>query len=214
MIKISLEGKNQTQCPASFEYLVDIDPDVAPDKPCVCFGDISRNLLLCSNTTASYYEWWVEDGEMAGTSETPYFYLTEDIKKDHNIGNSTLFTVRIANQLTGCYTTGYMCEQQQCVGFELSNFPSTGEKEGLTISVLDNPVHDVLNLETSGTYTGRFETRVYSLSGSLIFTSQATKVSPAEGHRISLDPKMKPGMYLVVAQFGGTLTAPVKMIVY
>jgi hypothetical protein len=214
MIRISLEGKNQTQCPASFEYLVDIDPDAAPDKPCVCFGDISRNLLLCSNTTASYYEWWVEDSDLAGTSETPYFYLTEDIKKDHNIDNSTLFTVRISNQLTGCYTTGYMCEEQTCAGAEQSSLPTMGENEGLTVAILDNPVHNDLNLKTSGTYSGRFEIKIYSMSGSLVFTSQGIKAFPAEELRIALDPEMKRGMYLVVAQYGSNRTAPVKMIVY
>ncbi len=214
MIKISLEGKNQTQCPASFEYLVDIDPDVAPDKPCVCFGDISRNLLLCSNTTALYYEWWISDADSVGMSETPYFYLTEDIKKDHDIDNSTIFTVRIANQLTGCYTTGYMCEEQVCSGAEQSNLPAFGENGGMTVSILDNPVRSNFTLKTDGTYTGRFGIRVYSMSGSLIFTGSATKEATAAEHRIALDSKLNPGIYLVVCDYAGNRTAPVKMIVY
>ena len=214
MIKISLEGKNQTQCPAAFEYLVDIDPDVAPDKPCVCFGDISRNLLLCSNTSALYYEWWINDTDSVGKSETPYFYLTEDIKKDHDIDNSTVFTVRIANQLTGCYTTGYICEEQVCSGAEQTNLPAFGENAGMTVSIVDNPVRNNLSLKTAGTYTGWFDIRVYSMSGSLIFTGSATKEAPVAGHRIALDSKPDPGIYLVVCQYAGNRTAPVKMIVY
>jgi hypothetical protein len=214
MIKISLEGKNQTQCPASFEYLVDIDPDVAPDKPCVCFGDISRNLLLCSNTTALFYEWWIGDAETVGMSETPYFYLTEDIIKDYGIDNTTVFTVRIANQLTGCYTTGYMCEEQVCSGGGQSNLQAFGESAGMIVSILDNPVRNILALKTSGTFTGSFDIRIYSMSGSLMFRGSATKESIYTEHRFALDSKLKPGIYLVVCQYSGNRTAPVKMIMY
>jgi hypothetical protein len=213
-IDISLQGKNQTQCPATFEYLVDIDRDDAPDKPCVCFGDIGRSLLLSSNTTASYYEWWTTEGDSVGTTLAPYFYLTSDIKKYHNIDATTTFIVRISNQLTGCYTTGYMCEQQECAGIELSSFQGVGEKEGLTVSVLDNPVHGNMILKVSGTWSGRFEVNVYSMSGVLMFSGSEMKTSPVQDYSAALDSKLSPGVYLVVGQFGNNLTSPVKMIVY
>jgi hypothetical protein len=213
-IVISLEGKNHTQCPATFEYLVDIDPDDAPDKPCVCFGDISRSLLLCSNTSAAYYEWRTTDGDSVGTTRTPYFYLTSDIKKYHNIDNATTFIVRISNQLTGCYTTGYMCEQQDCVGIELSSFPNISEKYALTVCVLDNPGHGKMNLKVSGTWSGRFEVKVYSMSGVLMFAGNEMKTAPVQDYSVTLDSKLKPGVYLVVGQFGNNRTSPVKMIVY
>jgi hypothetical protein len=214
MINISLEGKNETECPATFEYLVDIDPDDAPDKPCVCFGDISKNLLLCSNTTASYYEWWIDDSDSVGMTLTPYFYLTADIKKYHNIDNSTQFTVRIANQLTGCYTTGYMCEEQTCGSAELNNLLIHGNNDGLNVSILENPVHSDVMLQTTGTYTGRFEARIYTMSGSLVLTSAGDKISPAGEHRINFGRNLQPGIYLVVCQYGANRTSPVKMIVY
>jgi hypothetical protein len=193
---------------------VDIDPDAAPDKPCVCFGDISRNLLLCSNTTALYYEWWINDTKLVGTSENPYFYLTTQIKKDNNIDNSTIFTVRIANQLTGCYTTGYMCEEQVCSGNELANLPVTGTKEGMEIAILDNPVRNELHINTSGTYTGRYQIKVYSMSGTEIFSDTGNKTFTVEDHSFSLGSGLNPGIYLVVAEYGGNRAAPVKIIVY
>jgi len=214
-ISISLESKNETQfCPAIFEYLVDIDPDNAPDKPCVCFGDISRRLLLCSNTRAVYYKWFIDETDSIGFSDKPYFYLTEDIIKYNDIDNSTLFTVRIANQLSGCYTTGFMCGETFCVGNEQSSLLIGKAGDELEIDIRTNPVHDNLYLKTSGNYSGKADLEVYTMNGTLILTSQLNKVLPSEDHVIVLSAGLKPGFYLVSCQYGNSRTSPVKMIVY
>lgn len=214
-ISISLESKNENQfCPAIFEYLVDIDPDDAPDKPCVCFGDISRRLLLCSNTGAVYYKWFIGETDSIGFSEKPYFYLTDDIIKYNDIDNSTIFTVRIANQLSGCYTTGFMCEENFCLGNEQSSLLLSATGDDLAIAVRTNPVRGDLYLQTFGNYSGGIELKIYNMNGVLIYTSRLNKVLPEEDHKISPDAELKPGFYLVSCQYGNSRTSPVKMIVY
>jgi hypothetical protein len=214
-ISISLESKNETQfCPAIFEYLVDIDPDNAPDKPCVCFGDISRRLLLCSNTQAAYFKWFINEADSIGFSDKPYFYLTEDIIKYNDIDNSTIFTVRIANQLTGCYTTGFMCGETFCVGNEQSSMLIGKAGDELEIAIRTNPVRDNIYLKTSGNYSGKADLKVYTMNGTLILTRQLNKVLPSEDHVIALNAGLKPGFYLVSCQYGDNRTSPVKMIVY
>ena len=213
-IKITLQGKNETQCPAVFEYLVDIDPDDAPDKPCVCFGDISRRLLLCSNTGAAYYVWYTGTGDSVGFTEKPYLYLTDDIIKYNNIESSTIFYVRIANQLTGCYTTGYMCEEEICSGAEQSSLKFKSAVEELSLTVQTNPVHDVFHLQTSGIYSGPVLIKVVNMNGVLNSSYSFNKELPVENHEISLDDNIAPGIYLITCQYGSNHTSPVKLIVY
>lgn len=216
-ILISLESKNPNQsCPAVFEYLIDIDPDAAPDKPCICFGDISKRLLLCSNTEAAYYKWYTTEGDSIGFTTAPYFYLTDDIVKYHNIDNSTLFTIRIANQETGCYTTGFMCEENMCVGNQENNLliPSDNTGEDLSVTIQSNPVRDLFNLKSSGNYKGQFDVLVYSMTGSMVFSSQLTKVMPTENHKVALQSGLNPGVYFISVHYNGSRTSPIKMIVY
>ncbi len=64
-ILIEIDPIASTQaCPATFEYLIDIDPDAAPDKPCICFGDKNKRLLLSSVTDAAYYQWYINGDEL------------------------------------------------------------------------------------------------------------------------------------------------------
>jgi hypothetical protein len=214
-IRITLEGKNETQCPAAFEYLVDIDPDDAPDKPCVCFGDIAYRLLLCSNTNAAYYAWYTDSGDSLGFTEKPYFYLTEDIVKYHQIEVlTTRYMVRIANQLTGCYTTGYMCDYEYCNGSIEDYRSGFGNEEEMSVSIVSNPVHNDLRVAVSGFYSGPVTLKIVNLNGAVLSTFGLNKIAPAENYRLSLDNNLKPGIYLVVCQYGNNLAAPVKLIVY
>ena len=212
-IRITLEGKNETQCPAVFEYLVDIDPDDAPDKPCVCFGDLNRRLLLCSNTNAAYYAWYTDEGDSLGFTEKPYFYLTDDIVKYHSIDNSTLFQVQIANQLTGCYTRGFMCEEQTCAGAELFSFMPGMAQNELNVNILSNPVKDDLNISVTGGYSGPVTLKIVNLNGAVLVSFGQNKLLPAENYQVSLSD-LKPGIYLVTCQYGKNLALPVKLIVY
>jgi hypothetical protein len=214
-ILISLESKNETQfCPAAFEYLVDIDPDMAPDKPCVCFGDISRRLLLSSNIQATYYKWFTSEGDSIGFTETPYYFLTDAVIKDYFIDNATTYYVSIANQLTGGYTTGYMCAEETCPGAMQNNLLVNKSGEELSVVVLNNPVHGELILRTSGNYSGRMDVEVYSVNGALISSSRLNKAFPSEEHKANLDTELMPGIYLVICHYGNSHTAPVKLIVY
>jgi hypothetical protein len=149
-------------------------------------------------------------------SQSPYVYLTDDIIKYNDINSSTVFTVKIANQLTGGYTTGYMCSESNCSGNEafdlLLKTGNTGET--LAVSVLGNPVRNVLGLQTSGNYTGPVDVRIYSMSGSLVFSSQLTTALPVEFHEISLNAGMDPGIYIITCQYNNSRTAPVKLVVY
>jgi hypothetical protein len=213
-ISISLKGKSETQCPAAFEYLVDIDPDDAPDKPCVCFGDISRRLLLASNTEAAYYEWYIHDGDLLKVTPHPYLYLTDSIRKYNNIGETTIFDVHIANQLTGCYTTGYMCEEEICNQVTQNSVAPQEFGDALSVDTRENPVREILSLTYSGTYTGTIDIRFYNSNGILVSSYQLTKTMPAEDHTLHLDAGLSPGLYLVVCHYGNNRTSPVKMIVY
>lgn len=214
-ITITLGTKSNTQCPASFEYLVDIDPDIAPDKPCICFGDISRSLLLCSNTSAAYYEWYkAGSDEPLEFTEFPYLYMDEQFKTVNQINDETVFTVNIANQLTGCYTTGYMCDEASCTGqiaMPLKNLDGLKEFEA---GIMDNPVHGNFTLTTRGTYSGPFNVRIYTLGGMLAWSGRETRNAPVQEHLISPDSGLKPGVYLVICRYGQNLSSPVKMIVY
>lgn len=213
-IRITLEGKNETECPAVFDYLVDIDPDDAPDKPCVCFGDNNRRLLLCSNINAVYYEWYTDLGDSLGVTEKPYFYLTDDLVKYHHIDNTTIFRVDIANQLTGCYTTGYMCEEQSCEGAELNNLKTGLTGDELALSMLSNPTHNDLNINISGYYTGTVILQIVNLNGMALSTITLNKVQATEDYKLGLDPGVKPGIYLVTCRYGKNLASPAKLIVY
>ena len=216
-ITIRLEPKTTTQaCPASFEYLIDVDPDHAPDKPCICFGDISKRLLLSSVTDAAFYQWYINNDELIGTNNTPYFYLTNEIYEDNHISDATVFTVRIAFQETGCYTTGFMCEENMCAGNDELNLikPPAGSDDDLSISVQSNPVKDKLNLKTEGSYLGRFELLVYNMTGSLVFSGQMNRVTPLEYHEAKFQSRLNPGIYILTCLYNGKRTLPVKMIVY
>jgi hypothetical protein len=214
-IHIGLDPKESTQaCPASFEYLIDIDPDAAPDKPCICFGDKNKRLLLSSVTNAAFYQWYLND-ELLGSNKTPYFYLTDEIYEDFQITDLSVFTVRIGFQETGCFTTGYMCEQIMCAGndeFNLIN-PSTGSGEDLSISIQSNPLTDKLNLKTEGGYLGRFELQLYNMTGSLVLSSQLTRVMPLEYFNVKFQSGLNPGIYILTCLYDGKRTLPVKMIV-
>jgi hypothetical protein len=216
-IVIGLEPTITTQaCPASFEYLVDIDPDPAPDKPCICFGDKNKRLLLSSVTDAAFYQWYINNDELIGTNNTPYFYLTDVIYEDHQISDATVFTVRIAFQETGCYTTGYMCQEIMCAGNDELNLikPSANSDEDLSISIQSNPVTDKLNLKTEGSYLGQYELLVYNMTGTLVFSGQMNKVTPLEYHEARFQARLNPGIYILTCLYNGKRTLPVKMIVY
>lgn len=216
-ILIALEPKATTQaCPATFEYIIDIDPDAAPDKPCICFGDKSRRLLLSSVTDAAYYEWYLNGVELLGNSNTPYFYLTEEIYEDFQISDASLFTVRIAYQETGCYTTGYMCADVMCAGndeFGLLN-PFASSNDDLVISILSNPVTDIMNIKTEGGYLGNLELQLYDMTGSPVWSGLLNKVTPTEYFQSKLQARLDPGIYILTCLYNGKRTLPVKMIVY
>jgi hypothetical protein len=219
-IKISLESKNPDQfCPAVFEYLVDIDPDVAPDKPSICYGDLDKRLLLCSNTSAIYYDWYIDDEELIWQSNTPYCYLTDDIIKYHDIdtvNHSTVFTVRIANQKTGCYTTGYMGDENTCAETMENTMqyqPARGDGT-LVIDLQENPVRESMNLKLSGSFTGQYEIVVYSISGPLVHTNRNFKHAPVETLGLEFEKSLTAGIYVVICRYNAIQTAPVKMIVY
>lgn len=216
-ILIELEPKATTQaCPASFEYLIDIDPDAAPDKPCICFGDKNKRLLLSSVTDAAYYQWFINEDEQIGSNNTPYFYLTDGIYEDHQINDLTVFTLRIAYQETGCYTIGYMCEEVMCAGNDEFNLMklSDGSDGDISISIQSNPVTDNLNLKTEGDFLGQFDLLVYNMTGSLVFSSQLTRVMPLEYHEVNFQTRLDPGIYILTCLYNGKRTLPVKMIVY
>ncbi len=211
-IFIRLESKNPNQfCPAVFEYLVDIDPDAAPDKPCIFFGDTGKRLLLSSNTKASYYKWYINDSDSLGISYTPYLFLTDNMISHHNIDNSTVFTIRIANQETGCYTTGYMCTGAQAE--RLPDYSNINADE-LSLAILTNPVGQHADLQITGSYSGRIDLQVYSTSGSLIYSGQWNKLLPLECHEIDFQHKLSPGIYVISCRYMNRSTAPLKMIVY
>lgn len=216
-ILITLEPKDATQaCPASFEYLIDIDPDAAPDKPCICFGDKNKRLLLSSVTDAAYYEWYLNGEELLGSSKTPYFYLTDEIYVDFQISDQSVFTVRIAFQETGCYTTGYMCAEIMCAGNDEFSFlnPSTAPGDELIISLQSNPVTDNLNIKTEGNYQGRFEIQLHDMTGTLVYSDQLTRVMTVEYYQAEFQARPAPGIYILTCLYNGKRTLPVKMIVY
>jgi len=213
-IMISLEGKHETECPATFDYLVDIDPDDAPDKPCICFGDADRHLLLASNTEAVHYNWYILDGVFIGYTSHPYFYLTDAIRVQNNITESTRFEVQIANQLTGCYTTGYMCEEELCNEIPQASLLTKNDSNGLNIGLTGNPVRERLEMSLEGAYTGSLTMKVYSINGTQQMSASLQKKLPSEEYSLNLDPGLSPGVYILVGQYGQNMTAPVKLIVY
>jgi hypothetical protein len=216
-ISIKLEPKTTTQaCPATFEYIIDIDPDAAPDKPCICFGDKSKRLLLSSVTDAAYYEWYLNGEELLGSSNTPYFYLTEEIYEDFQINDLSVFTVRIAFQETGCYTTGFMCADVMCAGNDEFSFlnPSASSDEDLVISIQSNPVTDNMNITTKGNYLGRLELQLYDMTGSLVWSKQLNRETTHEYFQSKLQVSLDPAIYILTCLYAGKRTLPVKMIVY
>jgi len=216
-ILIGLEPKASTEaCPATFEFIIDIDPDAAPDKPCICFGDISQRLLLSSVTDASFYEWYLNGEELLGSSNTPYFYLTPVIYEDFQISDQSVFTVRIAFQETGCYTTGYMCAEVMCAGNDEFSFmiPSVSTSEDLVISILSNPVTDNMSIKTEGGYLGNLELQLYDMTGSAVWSGQLDKITPTEYLQSKLQARLDPGIYILTCLYNGKRTLPVKMIVY
>jgi hypothetical protein len=214
MIRITLQGKNETECPAAFEYLVDIDPDDAPDKPCVCLGDVSRRLLLCSITTASYYRWHKSDGELIDSTETAYLYLTDDLIKYHDIGDLTTFYVSIANQRTGCYTRGDMCMEEKCAeATGINQVPGLNNTE-LLITVRNNPVHGELVINASGNYSGPVTMQVCNMNGLQVKSSCFSKSGPEQDFKMVLGSETAPGIYLLGCQYGNNRTIPVKLIVF
>jgi hypothetical protein len=173
-------------------------------------------LLLSSITDAAFYQWYINEDELIGSNKTPYFYLTDEIYEDHHINDLTVFTVRIAFQETGCYTTGYMCQEIMCAGNDEFNLMklSTSSIEDLSISIQSNPVKDNLYLKAEGNYLGQFEVLVYTMSGSLIFSNQLIKAMPLEYHEVDFQAKLNPGIYILTCLYNGKRSLPVKMIVY
>jgi hypothetical protein len=127
-----------------------------------------------------------------------------------------VFTVRIAFQETGCYTTGYMCAEIMCAGNDEFSFlnPSTAPGDELIISLQSNPVTDNLNIKTEGNYLGRFEIQLHDMTGTLVYSDQLTRVMTVEFYQAEFQARPAPGIYILTCLFNGKRTLPVKMIVY
>lgn len=219
-IVISLESKNASQfCPAEFEFLVDIDPDPAPDKGCVFFLDQEKRLLASTVTLPAYYEWYMLSASgdttagFLGSGNTPYFFLTDKLIDDRKIDLANQkYALASGNLLYGCYTLSYMCDDESKAGLIPGGFKET--TNNLSVNVTPNPSSGSFQVNLSGNYIGAYDLELMNLLSNSREVLAHDMLKDAELVSVNITTVTPPGIYLLRINYADSSSETIKIVIY